>query len=147
MIFQAGGERFALDSSRVAEVAGLAHFKKVPHAPDYVAGLFSYRGKVIPAVDLSALLGGGPAGPLLSTRLLVVRLGGKLERRLGLVAEKATESLYLQESDFEEPGLSMERAPYLGGVARDSRGMIQHLDIERVLPEEVREALYQGEAD
>ncbi len=144
VLFQAGGERFALESSKVAEVAGLVRFKKVPHAPDHIAGLFNYRGGVIPAVDLSVLLCGRPSSPLLSTRILVVGLGKVPERFLGLVAERATETVCLEASDFEVPELSNDRAPYLGGVARDAQGMIQLLLLERILPEEVRDALVEG---
>lgn len=147
VLFQAGGERFALDSSKVAEVAGLVRFKKVPQAPDHIAGLFNYRGGVIPAVDLSVLLCGRASSPLLSTRILVVRLGRAPERFLGLVAERATETLNLEASDFEAPGLSSDRTPYLGGVARDPRGMIQLLHLERILPEEVRDALVRAGVD
>ena len=59
--FQIGSDRYALEASRVVEVIPLLGLKKIPHAPRGVAGMFNYRGEVVPALDLTALTSGQPA--------------------------------------------------------------------------------------
>jgi chemotaxis-related protein WspB len=53
LLFQLGEERYALDTSHVAEVLPLVAITPIPQAPTGVAGLFNYRGAPVPAIDLS----------------------------------------------------------------------------------------------
>ena len=55
LLFQIGKDRYALEASRVVEVVPLLALKELPQAPKGVAGLFNYRGALVPAVDLSEL--------------------------------------------------------------------------------------------
>jgi chemotaxis-related protein WspB len=61
LLFQLGSGRYALEASRVVEVVPLLEMKPLPQAPRGVAGIFNYRGRPVPAVDLSALTLGQPA--------------------------------------------------------------------------------------
>ena len=54
-------------------------------------------------------------------------------RLLGLIAEKATETIRREAPEFVESGVVNDRAPYLGSVAPDARGMVQRVDIGRLL--------------
>src|SRR5512140_255049 len=114
LVFERGKSRYGIKASEIVEVIPIVSLKKVPHTPAYVAGLFSYRGAVTPVIDLQALLGESPARPLLSTRIIVVRLllEGGSERRLGLMAEQVTETVRSEEADFQAPGI--KSTSYLG---------------------------------
>ena len=57
ILFHIGPERYALDSREVAEVVPMVQFKEIPGAPDYVLGIFLYRGQPTPVLDLSRLAG------------------------------------------------------------------------------------------
>src|SRR5580692_2688337 len=72
LLFQLGHDRYALEASRVLEVLPLLELKKLPGAPRGVAGIFNYRGRPVPAVDLSEMTLGRPASERLSTRIIVV---------------------------------------------------------------------------
>ena len=126
LIFRAGGERFALGATSVIEVVPLVRLRPVPHAPFGVAGVFNYRGTVIPVIDLSRLIADTPCRPLYSTRIVVVRLEleengknrgpEKSERRIGLITEQTTETMALEDAMFEDPGLHIEQAPVSPGA-------------------------------
>ena len=149
LLFQLGRDCYALDASHVVEVLPLVQVKKIPRAPAGVAGVFTYRGAPVPVLDLSELALGRPARPRLSTRLLLVNYpapgGGK--RRLGLIAEKATETLRRDPADFVAAGVKSDGAPYLGPVVQDARGLIQWIEIDKLLPAAVREVLFQPTAE
>jgi chemotaxis-related protein WspB len=147
LLFQLGRERYALDIRRVAEVLPLLNLKQIPRAPAGVAGLFDYRGAPVPVLDLPQLTLGRAAQPRLGTRIVLVHYGaatGEL-RLLGLIAEKATETVRRDAADFVESGVTNDGAPYLGPVASDARGLIQRIEVDRLLSEEVREALFRTE--
>ena len=144
LVFQVGAHRYAIDASQVAEVLPLVAINAIARAPEEVAGVLVYRGAPVPVIDLSQLLEGRPAERRLSTRVvdraLPVERGktaGKTAegetRLLGLIAEKATETIRREALEFVDSGVVNDRAPYLGSVATDTRGMVQRVDIGRLL--------------
>lgn len=144
LLFQLGSDRYALDAGQVVEVLPLVTLKELPQAPRGVAGLANYRGETVPVIDLSALALDQPAVRRVSTRLLMVRYSHSQgdERLLGLVAERATEMMKCAAEDFHETGVENRAAPYLGPVMKNSRGLIQRVDITTLLTDELRIALY-----
>jgi chemotaxis-related protein WspB len=150
LLFQLGDDRYALDASQVAEVLPLIELKGIPQTPAAVAGVFNCRGRPVPVIDLSVLALGRPAQRCLSTRILVVHYAadGALEPHpLGLIAEKATHTLRREASDFTAPGVSDAAAPYLGPVAADAQGLVQWIDIQKLLPQALRQLLFRQVPD
>jgi chemotaxis-related protein WspB len=143
LLFQLGQDRYALDTSRVAEVLPLVDITPIPQAPPGVAGLFNYRGEPVPVIDLSQLTIGRPAQSRLNTRIVLVHYpDGGGTRLLGLIAEKVTETVRRDKADFVATGVTSERVPYLGPVATDARGMMRWIDVENLLPASVRAVLF-----
>jgi chemotaxis-related protein WspB len=142
--FQAGNDRYGLDVQRVIEVVPLVCFRPLPHADPCVAGLFNYRGAMVPVIDLTALLTGTPSRPLFSTRIILVNYpdhdGG--QRILGLVAERITETVPCKAEDLQPAGIAVTGAPYLGDLFIHPEGTIQRVEIESLLPPALREALF-----
>lgn len=135
VLFHLGRERYALEASRVAEVVPLLALKRFPQAPRGVAGVFIYRGRPVPALDLCELTLGRPAVEHLSTRILIVHHGapeppGQL---IGLIAERVTETIRREPGDFVDAGVKLAGAPFLGPVLKDDHGMIQLLCAEKLL--------------
>ncbi len=144
LLFQLGHDRYALEASRVVEILPFVELKRIPRAPAGVAGIFNYRGQPVPVVDLCELTLGRPASERLSTRILVVNYPDAAGQNhlLGLVAENATEMVHKQESDFVNPGVKMDSAPFLGRVILDDEGVIQRIHDQRLLSENVRDLLF-----
>lgn len=145
VVFQIGADRYALEIGRIAEVLPRVKMKAIPQAAKGIAGVFNYHGQPIPVVDLTALSLGRPASNSLSTRLLVVHCSGTdgAPRLLGLLAEQATTTAQFEPQDFQEAGVTTTGTPYLGPVASDARGIVQWVEIEKLLSPEVREQLWQ----
>ncbi len=141
LLFQLGSDRYALDASRVVEVLPLLHLKKIPQAPRGVAGIFSYHGRLVAAVDLAELTLGRPAGEKLSTRIILLNYAdddGKTHL-LGLIAEHATEMIRRNKKEFADAGVKVRAAPYLGPVLADEKGVIQLIHEQKLLSGSVRE--------
>ena len=150
LLFQLGKDRYALDASRVVEVVPLLELKKIPQSPRGVAGLFVYRGRPMPALDLCELTLNRPAQARLSTRIIVTRCSDATgpEQWLGLVAERATEMIRREARDFVESGIhSRDSTPFHGPVLLDDQGVIQLLHPRKFLTENVRELLFAPDAE
>jgi chemotaxis-related protein WspB len=144
LLFELGTDRYALDVRQVAELLPLVAIKQIPQAPAAVAGVFDYHGAPVPLIDLSQLTLGRPAERRLSTRIILVHYptddGGT--HLLGLIAERATQTVRRAPTDFVASGVTSEGAPYLGPVAPDARGLLQWIDMRTLLSPAVRDVLF-----
>lgn len=136
LTFQVGHERWALDIRRVTEVVPRVHLEPLAGSPAWMAGVFVYRGQVIPVIDLHRLIGAGECPPHLSSRIILVPHGGAGdERLLGLLAAHVADLRELQPpvrplASFGGAGLAN-----LGPVMADELGIVHLLELERLLPE------------
>lgn len=146
LVFQLGSDRYALDARSVVEVVPFLSLRRLPRAPQGVTGVFNYRGRPVPAVDLSELTLGQPAVERLSTRIVLVNYSDPQGRTcmLGLICEHATQLLRKDLEAFLETGVEIPAAPYLGPVLMDAGGPIQLLHHRHLLAEPVRELLFSG---
>ncbi len=144
LVFRLGEDRFALDTSRIAEIVPSVVLRKLPHAPAYVAGIFNHRGTVVPVIDLCGLMQDRPSRDFLSTRIVLVRPETENESThlLGLRAEGVTETLKVAPSDLVDPGITLEHVPYLGKIVNDAQGMIQCIKVEKILPAGMMDLLF-----
>ncbi len=147
ILFEAGGERYAIEARRVVEVAPLLGLKKLPRAPRGLAGIFNYRGRAVPAIDLSELAAEKPAPELLSTRIIIVNCPGETgeDRLLGLIAERATEILRKDPSEFRHPGIELPSAPWLGPILLEPDGPIQLIKEQNLLSDQMRDFAFSEE--
>lgn len=134
LVFYVGKNLYAIESARVVEVIPRVAYRQVHYVPDYVAGVFNYRGSIVPAIDLCQLIRGTPSKAYLSTRVMMVSYARSdgTQRYIGLMAERVIETLNKAETDFKEVGIQANQAPYLGGIITDKKGMIQRIGLEQL---------------
>ena len=147
MVFQVGQDRYGLKSSEISEITPMVNLRKIQHTPPQILGVANYRGNIVPVIDLSLLLANKPSQHVLSTRIIMVKFSrdGKYFP-LGLIAEHATDAIVCKKEDFQSSPVNLETAPYLGEVILDKEGMIQVLEVNKILPKELQEVLYANEA-
>lgn len=142
LTFNVGDEPYGLDVSGVIEVVPRVGLRAVPHAPEYLAGLLSYRGQVVPVVDLGLLLGSSPSFDRLSTRIILVKSSGESQNRgeeteaeprvLGLIAERVIDLVPVDPGQVEPAPVHLPRAPYLASVARLDRGFVPMIAVPQL---------------
>jgi len=144
LLLEVAGQHYAVEATRVVEVLPLVQVTVIPRAPTEVAGIFSYRGRPVPLIDLRRLNLRRPARPKFSTRIILVadRSAGGEEHLIGIIAGRVTETTRRAPEDFKETGFANPATPYLGGVATTADGLVQRLDVHRLLPPATREMLF-----
>jgi chemotaxis-related protein WspB len=155
LLFHVGDDRYALETRRVIEVVPKVTLKTLHHAPNYMPGLFNYRNRLIPVLDLCYLIRGNPSSSHLSTRIILIHYQGadmsvgisdesavvncaastRPSQILGLMAERVTGTFHKQETELFDSGIRVDTAPYLGEMIADGKGMIQCIKVEYLLPE------------
>jgi chemotaxis-related protein WspB len=106
--------------------------------------VFTYRGALVPLVDLGRRLADNPPTERLSTRVIVVDYlppGGR-PGRLGLVAENVISIVAAERAETSLPALELEAAPFLGRILRIDGRTVQVVDVDRLLPAELAAGLF-----
>lgn len=89
VIFEAGGQEFALEISQVDRILRYQAPAPVPSAPEFLEGVLPYGDTVVPVVDLRTRLG-TPAALREETRVMIVTLDGQ---RVGMIVDAVREVL------------------------------------------------------
>lgn len=145
LLFRMEGDRYALDAREVVEVLPLLRLKRIPEAPEWVAGVFSHRGVLVPVLDLCAMAFGRAALARTSTRIVLVEYRARQDREpvwLGLILEQATDTLRCDPAEFQPYGLDNRQARYLGPVREDERGLMQWIGVADLLTADVQALLF-----
>jgi chemotaxis-related protein WspB len=134
LTFQIGDEKLALDIRRVREVVPRVRLQRVSGAPDWHAGVFVYRGEVVPVVDLHRLAGAEPCPEHLSSRIILIS-PNQSQRWVGLLASQVADTREL--ASEHRPAASMAGADNvdLGALVADDQGVLRLFNPDRFLPE------------
>lgn len=148
LTFTVAGQTYAVESRRVIEVLPLVPARPLPRVPDYIRGIFTYRGRLVPLIDLGRRLADAEVTERLSTRVIVVEFtpAGGPACRLGLVAENVVSIRAAEEADAALPALDLPDAPYLGRILRLGHETVQLIAIEHLLPEPIAAGLFPSTA-
>ena len=144
LTFLVGEDRYAIPTKQVIEIVPWVMLRKIPHAPEYVAGLLNYRGTPVPVIDFSSLLVGCPSRKVLNTRIILVDYPDNRGSKhvLGILAERIGISDSKKNKTFVDTGISVTDAPYLGDISIEGQEMTQVVDIDKLLPDSLRESLF-----
>ena len=134
LLFELGGERYALDILGVQEIIGIVPTVPVPQSPPDLVGVIDLRGRVVPIVDLRRRL------ELHCTQdaerpciiILNLREGGGEGRKIGVVVDRVLSVHGLRDEEIEDPPRigSETLTPHVRGVARIRGEVVLILDVE-----------------
>jgi chemotaxis-related protein WspB len=144
LLFHLGNSRYAIPVADVIEVAPLVELEPVARTPEYIAGLFNYRGRHAPVIDLCRLTQQRQCMDSFTTRIVLVDfpLADGHKRTLGLLAEQVTETADMDATGFSPTGLDIADTPWLGKAAYTGQGLVQQIRVADLLPAEVQAQLF-----
>jgi len=135
LLFYLGDGMYTVSCDKIKEIVPMINLSTVDRGPAYFAGFFSYRGKIVPVIDLCRLIRGVPCRMRLSTRIILVQYGlmqygGKNSNSctMGLMAERITETI--RKSGFTPSPVHLKEAPYLGDIMMEGKNMIRHIEVD-----------------
>ena len=134
----AGNETFGIDTRKVREVLGKRELHRVPVSPGFIAGVLPYRGEVLTAVSLRALLGlESHSG---ASCVLVMEDEDALER-FGLVVDAVGGVVELGRRDLEpNPSTLDSKGRWLfAGAYKTENGLMVQLDPQKLGPSRLSE--------
>lgn len=117
---QSRGQVFAVPLAAVEGIIELTTLAHVPRAPPFVRGYASFRGDVLLAVELGALMEAGSGGFADLRRLVALHAGG---RRIALLSERDIALRTLDPQAFHQEAGAAH--PFVVGTSEDFVSLLE----------------------
>jgi chemotaxis signal transduction protein len=141
--YWAGNDLFAIAAPEIELVLPYASLKVTPKLHPAFAGTLNFHAEPVPVLDANVLLGATPVQEMVNTRILLCPGSEATQgRRFGLVAERVTAELRLEEDEFVPPAAGNAGTAFAGPLARWQGRLIQRITPSQVVTPAVREQLW-----
>lgn len=127
VVFQAGQEEYAFRVQHVISIEKVEGITPIPHTSEYIKGVASVRGELIPVIDLEMFL---YSQPVLEegTRMIVLQTE---ELAVGVIVKDAKEIIDIFAADIKQLSIaSFTNTAYLAGIANLDSRLITIVDAE-----------------
>ena len=129
--FQLGDQVLGADIMAIREIRAWSAATPLPNVPDYVQGMITLRGIVLPVIDLRHRLGLGRTEPSERHAVIVILIG---EQLLGLIVDAVNDIVTVRPEDMQPPpNLGDSAAGFLDGIATIDERMILMICLDRLM--------------
>ncbi|MCK9418162.1 MAG: chemotaxis protein CheW [Nitrospirae bacterium] len=129
--FRLGGEEYAVLVADVREVLKFFHLTIVPNTPDYVLGVMSLRGTMLPIIDLCKRFGLAAAVKNEKSRVVVA---SSADEEAGLLVDQVTGVFRIFPDEIKPIPENIEQgAEFLSGIVRTADRLYILLDLGKAL--------------
>jgi purine-binding chemotaxis protein CheW len=127
--FRLSGEEYAVMVADVREVLKIPELTRVPNAPEYIQGVTSLRGTMLPVIDLCTRLGLKPAERNEKARIIVISTD---DEDVGLIVDRVNGVIRaLPEAIKPAPEHVEQGADFLRGIVRQGDKLHIVLDLHK----------------
>jgi purine-binding chemotaxis protein CheW len=116
----------------VREIKGWSNVTHLPKQPEYVRGVLSLRGVIVPIVDLRCRFGQGLTEPTPMHIMIIVQIDG---RQVGLIGDRVLDIVSTDVDRIQPvPGTAQATtADFLSGLVMHENAMIALIDLPNLL--------------
>ncbi|MDM8556498.1 chemotaxis protein CheW [Desulfococcaceae bacterium HSG7] len=106
LIFQLHETSYGVEAMAVQEIFRLPELTPMEESPDFIAGVFNLRGRIVPVVDLDMRIGGASGQFHLFDSVVVVEIGDNDNLNVGMIVNEVRDVIAISPD-------AIERAPFL----------------------------------
>src|SRR5262245_3409339 len=124
--FELRGQELAFPIAHVRETLPVQPITRVPLTPPCLAGVFSLRGDIVPAIDLGILFGLVATEVTDDSRIIVIDIAGAT---IGVLADRLRDLRTIEDAlEPPPPSLAPAIAQLLTGIVASTTGTVRVLD-------------------
>jgi purine-binding chemotaxis protein CheW len=132
-VFKIADENFGIAVDRIVEILKVQKVFSIPGLPDFLSGVMSVRGSVIPLIDLRRRFDMTPTGK--KERIIIVRFD---KEKVGFLVDEIREILTLPSEDIINPPSIFKgfKTEFLTGLGKKDDRIIILLNVDSLLTSE-----------
>jgi len=139
-----GKERYGINTDQITEIIPLINLDRIPMIDKMISGIFNYRGRPTPVIDLCQFFGNKACARNQGSRIIIIEpeVANANSRPIGLIAERVTEVLKCESDNLISSGVKSEITPFLGSIFQHGSEMIQLIDTKHILPISIAKQIF-----
>ncbi|NWF76382.1 MAG: purine-binding chemotaxis protein CheW [Nitrospirae bacterium] len=132
-VFRIGEQDFGIEVIRVVEILNMQKTHTIPELPDFISGVITVRGEVIPLLDLRKRF--NVKSPEEEGRIIIVKYDSE---KIGLLVDDIKEIISFGTEEIITPPSIFKgvKKKYLSGLGKKNEGIIILLNIDDLLTSE-----------
>jgi len=132
LCFRVADEEYALSIMAIKEIIKPREVTEVPRMPDFVSGVISLRGVIIPVMDMRLRLSLPVRGAKGRERIVVLRTDAGF---CGVLVDEVVQVARIRKTDIEEPPAVLEEIDreFVRGLGHFDNRMIILLNLETII--------------
>jgi len=132
LCFKLADEEYAIDIMSMKEIVKLKEFTEVPRSPDFITGIISLRGVIVPIFDLRKRLGLKAKEYDRDTRIVIATDGNK---NWGMIVDSVIQVIRIPEDSIEPTPsiISGISAEFISGIGKYENKFVIIMNIINVL--------------
>ncbi len=135
LTFTLADKHYGLKIDQVLRVIAMRPPTPVPETADFVEGVISLRGKIIPLINLRKKFSLSAGFVTKTSRIIVCRLDTYF---VGVIVDSVLDVLTLEDSQITPPDDVLKNVSYLLGVLRKSNDIFLVIDMQSLLSHEAK---------
>jgi purine-binding chemotaxis protein CheW len=141
-VFKIGDEDFGIEIKRVVEILKVQKTHSLPELPDFLSGVITVRGELIPLLDLKRRFGFQSSSK--KERILIVQYDNE---KIGLLVDEIQEIISFTEKEIIRPPSIFKglKRKYLTGLGKKDDRIVILLNIDDLLTSEEKIMLQESE--
>lgn len=140
VVFDIGNEHFGVNIIDVDSIIKMQEIISVPMSLNFVEGITTLRGQVLPVIDLRKRLNVPLTEKTNETRIIVINMEGS---KVGMIVDAVSEVLTIQEETIEATPVMVSNVDtaFITGIAKVDSRLIILLDLEKIFSSKEKAAL------
>lgn len=132
LCFKLGDEEYCLEVNIANEIIKPKEITEVPKAPDFILGVFSIRGEVLPLFDIKKLLNIKDSTISIKPRFIIITLNND---KVGICVDEITSIRKLPIKAIEQTPINIQGAKkeFIKGIVILNDKTLRILDIEKIM--------------
>ena len=141
-VFQIGQENFGIEIGRVVEILGTQQIHAIPDLPDFLSGVITVRGQIIPLLDLRKRFGVLQSSG--KELIIVIKYDNE---KLGVLVDQVKEIATFKKNEVLNPPAIFKglKRRYLAGLGKRGDKVVIILNVDALLTSEERIMLKEAE--
>jgi purine-binding chemotaxis protein CheW len=135
LIFSINGEYYATDIMEVERIINYEEPTKLPDSPDFVQGVITYEGNVLPIISLAKKFSFSSSKTNIDSKIIVAKQD---DNKLGIIVDVVSEVKDVNTKDIENaPEIAARISKrYIKGLIKIDNKIIIFLNLKTILTDE-----------
>lgn len=130
LCFNIADKEYAVNIESVREVRRVKQVTPIPKSLDFIEGVVSLRGRVVPIINLRKKLGFPSVANTSFNRVLITESNNHV---LGIAVDSVIGVTAIDKANVEPPDEILKKCEYLTGVGKIAKRLILIIDIDKLL--------------